>query len=1193
MRSRRVPSLLLLVAIVLLLAASAAQAATWSVDCANASNGETGDPNKPFRFINSALFNAEPGDRIEVQGRAACDYPERIFIPSGIQVVGVPDPNTGMRPAVTGAGTGSTVQIFATDPNTLFEGFHVSGGLSLSGAGIFISGNPTVRNNSVSGNTAAGSLFILGGASGGGISVQGDALIEGNEIWGNAAISGRGGGVAILAGSPVVTRNNIHGNKALMAVDTFYGYGGGIALFRTALAPVVTSNIIRGNRADRAGGGIDVYVSGGTIAANTIVENVAGTANKGGSGAGIQVIGFSSAAALFILDNLILDNRGTQGGGLDFLGASAIVRSNNLHDNYPVNLHATRTSLDNQFNVSVDPNLSAILVPGDGWPHTDAGRGPVLCVGNPNDPGCLSPFGNTQVTALKFGTLDFFGRPRVLDGDGDGVARVDLGAAELAGTSPLDWDADGQANLIDNCPAVSNVGQIDEDADGAGDPCDNCPEDLNPLQADLDADGVGDACDVDDDNDKVLDDGGPAPCVGGVVTGCDDNCPDVSNSLQTDVDRDGVGDACDLCGVTYNPAQGDDDEDFFGNGCDNCPTVPNGNCVAGVAVCDIDGNGAQSSLEQSLGFQANRNGDAEGDACEADLDADGIVCVRTTADLSRCENPCTGGAATLCGDNCSATANATQADGDGDGAGDLCDTCATLYNPSQADSDLDRIGDACETDDDNDGILDDGNSSGVEGDFPCPNDADPNNPTTGCDDNCPTVFNSLQVDTDDDGQGDVCDDDVDGDGIAPDGTDEGTSSTDNRCTGAGDPDYPLVCDDNCPLVTNLDQLDTDLDAVGDVCDNCPAVPNSFQDNRDLDGLGDLCDDDVDGDGVEEDGGDLPCPVPDPNAPTVGCDDNCPALYNPSQEDADGDFIGNPCDTCLVTYNPSLDDSDEDGQPDACDEDDDQDLIPDISDNCDFVPNPAQIDRDRDGLGDDCDADLDGDGLTQSPPLDNCSLARNPGQEDLDADGSGDACDNCPDFPGSFFTDSDTDGWGDPCDNCALTPNSGQIDSDGDSVGDLCDNCRNTAPDDQTDTDVDGVGDLCDVCVNAHDPRQEDFDEDGQGGGGDRCDGPDTVRPEALTLQRPTRAGISYAVTLRNDRAVPVTVEYTVSLKDQTGKVTVVKSVAALVIPAKGRIRDVFVLPIGRLGVQRTLRVDLLPAGELDRSRLLRQFPPGL
>lgn len=77
-----------------------------------------------------------------------------------------------------------------------------------------------------------------------------------------------------------------------------------------------------------------------------------------------------------------------------------------------------------------------------------------------------------------------------------------------------------------------------------------------------------------------------------------------------------------------------------------------------------------------------------------------------------------------------------------------------------------------------------------------------------------------------------------------------------------DNDGILDVDDNCPLISNSNQLDTDSDVEGDVCDtdddndgvldindNCPLIANANQDDADNDNIGDVCDDDNDNDGV--------------------------------------------------------------------------------------------------------------------------------------------------------------------------------------------------------------------------------------------------------------------------------------------------------------------------------------------------------
>ena len=165
-------------------------------------------------------------------------------------------------------------------------------------------------------------------------------------------------------------------------------------------------------------------------------------------------------------------------------------------------------------------------------------------------------------------------------------------------------------------------------------------------------------------------------------------------------------------------------------------------------------------------------------------------------------------------------------------------------------------------------------------------------------------------------------------------------------------------------------------------------------------------------------------------------------------------------------------------------DEDDDGIADAVDNCPNDPNPGQENADGDAIGDACDTDDDDDTVLDGS--DNCPYVANLDQADADSDGVGDVCDNCPTNSNPDQNDADRDGLGNSCDACPHDHDS-IADLDGDNVCFSEDNCPDDNNPGQENSDSDWKGDFCDNCPTVNNPHQEDTYPPGGNGMGDACD----------------------------------------------------------------------------------------------------------
>ena len=192
--------------------------------------------------------------------------------------------------------------------------------------------------------------------------------------------------------------------------------------------------------------------------------------------------------------------------------------------------------------------------------------------------------------------------------------------------------------------------------------------------------------------------------------------------------------------------------------------------------------------------------------------------------------------------------------------------------------------------------------------------------------------------------------------------------------------------DNCPSIANSDQRDTDNDGEGDACDSdddndgvedvddaFPLDPTETTDT-DSDGIGNNADTDDDGDGVSDAEDDAPLD-PTNDSDGDGAPNNADAfpLDNTETLDTDGDGIGNNADP----------DDDNDGVDDANDpwplqseytKDTDSDGMPDEWElRFDLDPNDPS----------DAAGDLDGDGISNLQEF----LNGTPASGSIDIDGN--------------------------------------------------------------------------------------------------------------------------------------------------------------------------------------------------------------
>lgn len=181
---------------------------------------------------------------------AAGTYYENITLNDGVEVLGAGADVT----TIDGGGAGSVVTADGVGPETMVDGFTITGGSSDYGGGIDMrDSSATIRNNILQSNSASelgGGTFVHGGP----------VTITNNTFQGNTAGVG-GGGIFMDESSPNIINNTFDGNSADGNV------GGGI--FMENSSPTVSNNTFQDNTTWGFGGGISMWHSSPSMTNNS------------------------------------------------------------------------------------------------------------------------------------------------------------------------------------------------------------------------------------------------------------------------------------------------------------------------------------------------------------------------------------------------------------------------------------------------------------------------------------------------------------------------------------------------------------------------------------------------------------------------------------------------------------------------------------------------------------------------------------------------------------------------------------------------------------------------------------------------------------------------------------------------------------------------------------------------------------